>query len=79
MRDQALRASVASQSLVRLFGNGTTYSPTAERAGSAELLREVVDQSAKTVPEQSNVEVDEKSDGMTRKFEIREELCRVDR
>jgi hypothetical protein len=53
---------------VRLFGNGTTYSPTAENAGSAEFLREVEDQSAKTVAEQSHVEVDEESDGMARKL-----------
>jgi hypothetical protein len=64
---------------VRRFGNGITYSPTAEHAGGAELLREVEDQPAKTVAEQSNVEVDEESDVMARKFEIFEELCRVDR
>jgi hypothetical protein len=64
---------------VRLFGNGTTYSPTAEHAGSARLLREVEDQPAKAVAEQSNVQVDEESDVMARKLEIREELCRVDR
>jgi hypothetical protein len=40
---QGARRSVA---LVRLFGNGTTYSPIAEHAGSAELLREVEDQAA---------------------------------
>jgi hypothetical protein len=56
-----------------------TYSPTAEHAGSAEILREVEDQSAQAAAEQSNVEVDEESDAMARKFEIREELCRVDR
>jgi hypothetical protein len=64
---------------VRLFANGTTCSPTAEHAGGAELLREVEDQSPKIVAEQSNVEVDEKADGMARKFEIGEELRRVDR
>jgi hypothetical protein len=52
------------------------FSPTAEHAGSAELLLEVEDQSAKTVAEQSNVEV-VRRDGRT--FEICEELCRVDR
>jgi len=61
--------------LVRLFGNGTTYSPTAEHAGSAEVLREVEDQSPKTARSNRTLQFDEESDVMARKFEIREELC----